>query len=1708
MSLAPQPAENADKGRHYGFIESTVSAAFKTTTVSRIQALAAVPLKIEPWYSTKASVWPDKLAAANLKAWTSQNTIDHLLEKTDLYAFAEALLKAEIKQRHGLDLDVKATWLRLYAPQDTPWYAFFDIVKGSASRTVSLLDAALHNFAQDETVESGSQYINKPDARGLFDILPIKQSMSIPAFQTLCRELDIGARYKKHLESILLPGEPVAEAVLQTRVTQSQKDALGAAAHMALIRNDIQYDAFKMLMDLAQDIQPPLLNGRAMRCCDLSILGTRLTGVLLLVYAVRGSAGVTRMIAYVPQDPEHPLKEYDSLKRFKEELTRQLREDKYSAATRQTYRQFFSQFVDQQQRGHFFAELEQQLFTLRYHPRTDPTDQSPPWRKDPVDNPKLRMQRLALQGNYWRHAYQQKLNKILNDAREIAVSTADTDSKARWAWWDNFKKIVSDIFNVALLVATPFVPGLGELMMAWTAYQLTTDVIEGIVDLAEGLGQEAAEHVISVVTDVIQLAAVGAGAQIGELAKVKLSPLVDAMQPVKLPNGKPSLWHRDLSPYARDDLTLSAQSKPDRHGLHRHAGADVLPLEGNLYVVEKASTDPASKTHRIQHPHRPNAYQPRVEHNGHGAWVHEAESPADWPDARLMPRLGHSVEGFSPTQLEQIRVTSGTNHHELRQMHNENGPPPPLLADTIKRFSAHEQVLEASARIRNGESIEAESVWLEPILTSLPGWPPARALEVFASQDLTGYSRKYGNPLALPADTLRISLADLNAGQLPERVAGFLRDDEFNNLLGPAVPPEQRVPALRNQLADAVNLRRSEVARHVYQAGERGGNGELRVIRQSFAQLPLPLAEKVVAQARPAELQRIHDEQRLPLRLKTTARELDFEASTTRAYEGFYRDEPISAQTERLALNTLKIHSDSFADLRIEVLDGTPQGPLRCSAGPADARTVRRLIRNETGRYEVRDGNGHRLHADADFYESILRALPDEALSNLGYRRGQGSALKLWIMETCAPPAERRVALAEPPIRPVAPRDTELLVRGWPRFLRGSTPEEKLQSLYPRLEKREIIAFLEALASKGEPVDAITRLENERLQLHDELRKWRESYVVDRDPETGHPHSPQDYLRNGGDFIERRLIECFDRESEIFGERSVHPEQGYTLDLSTELSRYDLERWWKDLRQRPAMKPFFDRITALKLDRAMLPPDPSALLSNFPNLRQLSARQCGLKELPPILGLMRKMQDLDLADNKITLTAQSSQDLGALEDLRTLNLDGNHLQVPPDVGRMDHLTQLHLAKTRLQSWPKGLFEVGGTAKMRPRSFMLDMRETTVNTLPVVTPGSDQAFILSRARIEQSYLSNEDRVRYGQYRQSTGFTFVQEYLPAASDELSYWQLFPHSVLDLGPSRSLSKYREESWHDLMAEPESEGFFSVIRKQRESADYLWDEGRRRLTQRVWDMVDATALDSRLREKMFKQAVSADDCGDLGTQLFNSLGLKVLVSKAYTDSTSPAALEQTLVRLARGASRLNRVTDEAKFEYESQKTLNETAPADNMAPDEAEVHLAFETGLAARLQLPWQTETMLYRGRSNVTEEKIDAAYATIIKAEKGDGLVNAMLNLRSENFWEEHLRKTYPAEFELNNQTFAARLEQLEDLRTAKAEWANPNKQTNAHVLARRMQTLADQLGISNEPGLFDDAPMRQERYDELVTDMGYQRQELARRLTREALARAGL
>ncbi|MFJ2712113.1 dermonecrotic toxin domain-containing protein [Pseudomonas sp. NPDC087346] len=1547
----PPRLPSSDVSAHFAVIEKAIPAWLSSTSISRVYELKSAGPTIAQWHRDASLADHRRLKNEVQNAWKAQNGVDKALSNLqDVYTFAKPLLQEALKRRFGVEDDVEQTWLRLYAPVNTSWWAH-DFSAGATSRTVSLLDAALHNFSRDEAFSHDSEFITRPDVRGHFTIKNIKHKLTIEQFKSLCRELDIGARYTQHLNTFLLSSNSVARQVLRHKVILSQKSALSVAARMALVKNDIERSAYDVVQGMLEDRRHLKWNGRLVSYYNLTMMDTKLTGIILICPDVLTANSPVPVIAYVPHDPEHPLKQYSSALQFMSELTRQLRDDQSPA----NYQKFFSQFVDHQQRGHFFAGLNDRLSKVKW--QAAPAGSNlPSWRETPVDNPNLRFSLTRLRddretgfnGDLWGYLYRQQLNKILNDASNIAISTEYADRMSRWAWWDNLQKILSDLLNVALLVVIPFVPFLGELMMAYTTYQLLDGVFEGVVDLAEGHLAEAGEQAIGVLESIVQLGAFAAAGAIGEVAKVKLSPFVEGLKPVQLADGQTRLWNPDLTPYRQPEQALPTSTRPDSHGLHSLGDKQLLLLDQNLFEVAK---DPLTGQHRIRHPQRPQAYAPTLQHNARGAWVCETENPRQWEGTLLMRRIGHRTDGFSNAQLEHMRLLTGTDENVLRRMHVENAPPPPLLADTLERLG-------------------------------------------------TG--------------------------------------------------PSEAAPPLSAQAS------------------------QLLVV---CPQLTPVLAERVITQATPMELQQMTQQRRVPLRQRTTARELQFELQSVRAAQGLQSEALSNIDSERLILGTLRHQSDTFADLRIEIREGTFAGELRCSAGAESAGRVRVLVRIAADRYQVRDGNNQPVHEASGLYEAILQAMDNEGHNTLGYQVTEAGKFKQWIIAKTTAPSERRTLLASAPIRPVADHETLFLVRGGGMSKDAATVQERIKDLHPHFSEREVDAFANALIEQGEPLKAIEAHENDLDELRVIVHRWRY-----QQPDSWGPGS-QGFRDGGGLHIYERLLNCFERKNLELGNRA--DPTSYALDLSREMLPLDLQNWWA---KRPGLKKFLDKVTVLKLDNTRFSIDHDSLLKDFPNLVELSAKDCELTGLPsPIGSTLRRLERLRLSDNQIVLDNTAVQRLRSLTYLEVLRLENNPLGTSPDISRMPRLKVAILKNTGLSTWPEGTL-----AKPRPRGFLLDLRGNPLVRIPEVVTGSDAQWLVARTRLDVAGLSDLNQVHYQEHRRSVGLPAepvmsagpLQNRSIRSTYGTDFWGDVPGWGVD----------RESLWSELVEEPSAEPFMESLLNVRNFADYrAGGPARDQLMQRVWRMLDAVHVDTRLREKLFTMAAAPVDCADAGAQLFNHMGINVLAFEAYAYTVEPAVIEQKLVALAEGAARLDHVNEIARADVASR----------GGNPDDVEVYLAYQTGLAKRLNLPWQSEDMLFRPVSGVSDEMIDRAYDTALALGEGDGLVNQMLE---QDFWENYLSERYPVRLETNKRRYQQLFDQLETLRSVQREWAASTLPTQRTELRKRLRELTDELPVPDTV-VFADQPISDVNYDRLLVDLGDDEKELSRRLTRDALRKAG-
>ncbi len=102
-------------GRHYAFIENRIPLVFKSASLGRVREPNATRIGPAHWITTATHVEHIPLQEANLKLWAEHNSVDQLLgQLKDVYAFAEPLLRAALKDQYGVEDDVRTTCLHLY----------------------------------------------------------------------------------------------------------------------------------------------------------------------------------------------------------------------------------------------------------------------------------------------------------------------------------------------------------------------------------------------------------------------------------------------------------------------------------------------------------------------------------------------------------------------------------------------------------------------------------------------------------------------------------------------------------------------------------------------------------------------------------------------------------------------------------------------------------------------------------------------------------------------------------------------------------------------------------------------------------------------------------------------------------------------------------------------------------------------------------------------------------------------------------------------------------------------------------------------------------------------------------------------------------------------------------------------------------------------------------------------------------------------------------------------------------------------------------------------------------------------------------------------------------------------------------------------------------------------------------------------------------
>ncbi|EJM65902.1 hypothetical protein PMI30_03037 [Pseudomonas sp. GM50] len=1376
IHLDPMPPFNRDT--HYQHLMSVIPPWLTQATLQKREALRKAKPRLPAGFNNTPRSQHAELRTLNALHWRAQNRVDQSLANLkNASDFAEPLLVAALKERFGLELDVHQTFLRLYIPAHIPWLR----LKSGAARiwTVSLLDAALHNFesgeTQDDAFEAASTYISPPSPTGQFNELPhVLRQMPISAFTRLCRDLDIGEHYKKYLEENLGISNPVVASLLQSRVRDSQKAALTAALYMAKLQSCVGADPHRLIQSISDGLHPSRLRGHSWFCHELSIMNARLTGIVLFGPNLELVREAARVVAYIPDDPEHPLKEYPSTAAFAQELIQRLRTHDYQT--------FFSRFIDHQDRGHFFGQLNDRLAPITWQP-IQPGDARPTWRENPDHRPNLQIAATPINGDLWVHLYRRKLDKILNDARVIAVSTATVDQKARWALWDSFSEIASALINIVAFVALPFVPFLGELMLAYMAYQLLDETFESIVDWAEGLSLEAFEHFMGVVESAVQLGTFAAGGVIAasEFRAVlprEIVQFIDRFNPVKTPNGDTRYWKPDLSTYEQP-VALPTDVKPDEFGLHHHTGKTLLALENKRYDV---SRDPVTGEYRIEHPTRPEAYKPALKHNGNGAWQTEVDQPLSWDQATVLRRIGPDMQRFSAQMRERMLSISNCHENALRKMHVNAGQLPPLLADTLKRFKIDQDIqtfIDLIGSEQPNDYQKADFITQLELLYDYNYWPADKGLRLVDAKARTLWERSTANQ-----PVVQINQTQLSNGDLIKTLFVRLGESETRTLMGesfgtPSPSLDTRARTLRRALKALAESKRETLFDNRYRRLERTTSPLAQKLIDAEHGLPTSVAEALLQTASDQELQQL-ERGTLSKRLTQLTREAREHVRVTRAYEGLEISSGANnPDTDRLALHTLKRLPGWSGQLRLEIREYAHDGRLLDSIGNADAPTRKVLALNPDGTYQAYDDTGLELSGANTFYLDLLQALPDSERSALGIHIGEGEKLRQLIRAHALNRDELLTVLAQHPVlKPTYDPTVMRLLGGTEGYHRAPFGTPTLQShahqLFPQLSREELQTFVERLQRHPTgPRAELTRLMVSHAQLSNDLHLWRNE-IPQLLPDTPIRITPEQFSiqQRNRRHLADELLDCWRQQASLRGGEDQLVEFSFSQPILGEL---------------PVLSESFSHVTSLSLDGHIATRGMHEFLRGFSGLRRLALRGFTLNHLPETIVQSPNLTELILSECAITLTPQSHATLAALNKLVLLDLYKNPLGLSPTVENMPQLSYIDVSDTGISGFPAGVLT-------RPHLRTILLNDNSLQELPAalfdlpsttrdgVDLGGNPLSTAARERIKKHF--GYTRQDFGVFAEQADVNRVQTLYPSMDHEEAseFIYLLPGTLAD--------------------------------------------------------------------------------------------------------------------------------------------------------------------------------------------------------------------------------------------------------------------------------------------------------------------------------------
>jgi len=645
--------------------------------------------------ASAAQAFQDHLIAQRLPGWIRQATVEQLtligpaMRKSvrlrrqlaealariePLERFVQMRLERALKERFALVLDARRSRFRAGVREPV----INDVPVGShltevVYRERPLLEAALRNFTADQATPGQQPPGNRLSSPGVDEAsLP-----SASAFAALCRELDAGTLYQRHLQDVL---EDSAQGLVSLLADAHRQNML-VDAYSARLSGSLTQGELELIAQLCEQNTLRSLGGDRVVARQLSLFGCRLEQIVVLDVVDRGWLGSysRRLLLHVPQDPHGAWCAFSSLRELARGLGLRLRD--------RTYQYFFRRFVRLRDSQAFYGVVIPGYADL------------PRWANIEMH------ERLHAHANpLFDSLARARIEQIKDDAAVIAPPVAQLDRQLQR---EHDEHLAVQGWTL-LYLAGMFIPVLGAVLLAASAWEMLGEVFQAIEDWQHDEHEQALDHVINVAIDLATVVATATGVALVR-RQWRRCAVVDGLVPAHLEDGTLKLWNQDLTPFRSRP---PAQATPDEQGLYLHAGQGWVDIDGHCHQVMQA--EPGGRWRLQQARSRRPWWQPlgirhspQLVHNGAGAWRLVSEQPLYWDDARyLFRRLGGRMHELDDGQVDLALLCHGLTANDLRGLHVQARAPDAGLLDSVQRICLEQRVRDMVSRLRAGLPVE------------------------------------------------------------------------------------------------------------------------------------------------------------------------------------------------------------------------------------------------------------------------------------------------------------------------------------------------------------------------------------------------------------------------------------------------------------------------------------------------------------------------------------------------------------------------------------------------------------------------------------------------------------------------------------------------------------------------------------------------------------------------------------------------------------------------------------------------------------------------------------------------------------------------------------------------------------------------------------------------------------------------------------------